>query len=63
MSVKTPKKANYPNLVAKHARKYNRAETFEDRKRALKKGKVKHKGRAWPEKSIRIECFFQSIAA
>ena len=31
------------NLVAKHARQYNMAHTFEDRKQALKRGKVKHK--------------------
>jgi hypothetical protein len=32
------------NLVAKHARTYNTAVRFEDRKKALKRGKVKHKG-------------------
>lgn len=35
-------KAN--NLVAKHARKFNLAHTFEDRKQAQKRGKIKHKG-------------------
>ena len=36
------------NLVAKHARKFNLAHTFEDRKHAQKRGKVKHKGKlAW----------------
>lgn len=33
------------NLVAKHARTFNLAHTFEDRRRAQKRGKVKHKGR------------------
>jgi hypothetical protein len=33
------------NIVAKHARKFNLAHTFEDRKRALKRGKIKHKGK------------------
>jgi hypothetical protein len=33
------------NLVAKHARKFNLAHKFEDRKRAQKRGKVKHKGK------------------
>lgn len=32
------------NLVAKHARKFNLAHTFEDRKRAHKRGRIKHKG-------------------
>jgi hypothetical protein len=33
------------NLVAKHARKYNVATVHVDRKKAEKRGKVKHKGR------------------
>jgi hypothetical protein len=33
------------NLVAKHARKFNLSHTFEDRKQAQKRGKVKHKGK------------------
>jgi hypothetical protein len=33
------------NLVAKHARMFNLAHTFEDRKQAQKRGKVKHKGK------------------
>jgi len=31
------------NLVAKHARKFTLAHTFEDRKKAQKRGKRKHK--------------------
>lgn len=31
------------NPVAKHARKFTLAHTFEDRKKALKRGKRKHK--------------------
>ena len=33
------------NLVAKHARKFNRAQTHRDRKRALKSGYQKHKNK------------------
>ncbi len=33
------------NLVAKHARTYNKAHVMVDRKRASKRGKVKHKVR------------------
>ena len=33
------------NLVHKHAHKFNRCTTFIDRKKALKGGKVKHKGK------------------
>ena len=33
------------NLVAKHARKFNLAHTFTDRKAKQKRGHVKHKGR------------------
>ena len=32
------------NLVAKHARKFNRCATHRDRKRAMKRGYRKHKG-------------------
>ena len=31
------------NPVAKHARSFNKAATFKDRKKALKKGDYKHK--------------------
>ena len=31
------------NPVAKHARSFNKAATFKDRKKALKKGDCKHK--------------------
>jgi hypothetical protein len=34
------------NYVAKNARAFNKSATFEDRKKALKKGKVKHKGQS-----------------
>ena len=37
------------NLVAKHARKYNKAHVMADRKRKAKKGYVKHKGKAFQE--------------
>lgn len=33
------------NLVAKHARKFNKAAKHKDRKKAVKRGYVKHKGR------------------
>jgi cytochrome c-type biogenesis protein CcmE len=33
------------NLVAKHARTYNKAHVFKDRKKASKRGYRKHKGR------------------
>ncbi len=32
------------NFVAKHARTFNKAHVFTDRKKALKKGYRKHKG-------------------
>jgi len=32
------------NLVAKHARQFNLAHTFEDRKQKAKRGHIKHKG-------------------
>lgn len=32
------------NLVAKHSRKFNKAVVMKDRKVAMKKGYVKHKG-------------------
>ena len=34
---------NRRNPVAKHAHKFNTSRTFEDRKQAHKRGKVKHK--------------------
>ncbi len=33
------------NLVAKHARKFNRAQVMADRKKAARLGYVKHKGK------------------
>jgi len=33
------------NPVAKHASKFNRAAAHQDRKKALKKGAVKHRGK------------------
>ena len=37
------------NLVAKHARKYNKAHVMANRKKRQKKGYVKHKGKAFQE--------------
>lgn len=33
------------NLVAKHARQYNKAHTMKCRKKAAKRGEIKHKGK------------------
>jgi len=33
-----------PNLVAKHARKFNKASVHKDKKKESKKGYTKHKG-------------------
>jgi len=35
------------NLVAKHARKFNVAVVHADRKKAARKGKIKHKGKQY----------------
>ena len=35
------------NLVAKHAAQFNKSHVFLDRKKASKRGRVKHKGRAF----------------
>ena len=35
------------NWVAKHCRTFNKAHTMADRKKAMKRGKVKHKRRLW----------------
>jgi hypothetical protein len=35
------------NLVAKHAKTFNKAHVMVDRKKASKRGAVKHKGRAF----------------
>lgn len=35
------------NWVAKHCRTFNKAVTHRDRKKALKRGVVKHKPRHW----------------
>ena len=37
------KKAKLVNLTAKHARKYNHATVYRDRKKDSKRGKQKHK--------------------
>ena len=37
------------NPVAKHARKFNKAAVMVDRKKAVKRGKRKHKGRGYSE--------------
>ena len=39
------KKTN--NLVAKHARQFNKAAVFKDKKKAAKKGYAKHKALSW----------------
>ena len=36
------------NPVAKHARKFNRAKIYKDRKKALKRGERKHKQKSYP---------------
>lgn len=36
------------NLVAKHARSFNKASIQKDKKKSLKKGYVKHKGKNNP---------------
>jgi hypothetical protein len=36
---------NVRNYVAKHARQFNTAAVFTDRKKAAKRGAIKHKGR------------------
>ncbi|MFP8965237.1 hypothetical protein ACKC9G_01465 [Pokkaliibacter sp. CJK22405] len=40
------------NWVAKHAGDFCQARTFEDRKKADKRGKQKHKGQPWPDQFI-----------
>ena len=35
------------SLVAKHARSFNKAHVMADRKKAMKRGAVKHKRRLW----------------
>jgi len=39
------KRVKLNNIVAKHARRYNKSATFIDRKKETKNGKVKHKGK------------------
>lgn len=41
------KKAN--NTVAKHARTYNKAVVMKDRKKAAKRGAIKHKGKRFTQ--------------
>ena len=43
---KAKKKIVRRNLVAKHAAKFNRAAKHKDRKKALKRGDVKHRRKA-----------------
>lgn len=46
MAKQTREAANaQPNFVAKHAQQFNKAAVFVDRKKAAKKGAIKHKGR------------------
>ncbi|MBV1870384.1 MAG: hypothetical protein KUG76_05695 [Gammaproteobacteria bacterium] len=42
------KQQRAPNPVAKHARTFSRSATFMDRKKALKRGSRKHKGKGYP---------------
>tara|TARA_R110002012_G_scaffold106399_1_gene247671 strand:- start:1998 stop:2159 length:162 start_codon:yes stop_codon:yes gene_type:complete len=44
-------KAKERNLVAKHARKYNKGGAMLDRRAAQKRGAVKHKGNLGQEES------------
>jgi len=37
------------NPVAKHAKTFNKAHVMKDRKKAMKRGAVKHKGKAYEE--------------
>ena len=46
------------NLVAKHARKFNKTNIMEDRKKKLKKGYTKHKGAQLPCSLLESVCFF-----
>lgn len=43
---KRDKRERVNNLVAKHARKFNKAAVHIDRKKASKRGHIKHKGKA-----------------
>jgi len=44
------KKISMPtNLVAKHAKKFNKAAVHQDRKKSLKKGYRKHRGEAYSQ--------------
>lgn len=40
------------NYVAKHAKTYNKAVIFEDKKKALKRGKLKHKSQQFKSDQI-----------
>lgn len=62
MGVKMRKKCINSNPVAKHARTFNKSEVFEDRKKAMKRGKVKHKRPQWAETSFFTKSFSQSTA-
>jgi len=46
------------NLVAKHARKFNKTNIMEDRKKKLKKGYTKHKGDTHPCSLLESVRFF-----
>lgn len=48
MAKKKQKQTTQNNLVAKHARAFNKAAVHKDRKKAQKKGYRKHKNTAYP---------------
>lgn len=48
MAKKKQKKTTQNNLVAKHARTFNKAAVHKDRKKAQKKGYRKHKSNSYP---------------
>lgn len=41
------KRKLFSNTVAKHAHKFNHAKVYEDRKKAIKRGKRKHKNQPY----------------
>ncbi|SIS97114.1 DUF7230 family protein [Neptunomonas antarctica] len=48
---------NVGNIVAKHARKFNKTAVFINRKKALKKGALKHKGHSTGQRPVLIALF------
>jgi len=45
--MKKTKIPDVQNFVHKHMNEFNKCSTHEDRKKAMKNGKIKHKGRDW----------------